>query len=235
MRISWVSSALLAFALAASSQTLVSQYCAGCHNSKLKSGNVDLSKLDLAHPDQNAQLAEKAIHMVRVGMMPPPGMPRPKPEVVASFLNTLENGVDQAAGAHPNPGRPALHRLNRTEYANSIRDLLAVDIDVAVTSPSGRHEPWFRQHGRRSHRFAGTDGRLHSRGGTDQPRSGRRCDRAGAHATPIRFRACESRRAILGTPFGTRGGIAVTHDFPADGEYVLSWASITRQPARCSD
>src|SRR5580658_3448848 len=98
MRIPWFVSALLAFALAASSQTLVSQYCAGCHNSKLKSGNVDLSKLDLAHPDQNSELAEKAIHMVRVGMMPPPGMPRPKPEVVASFLNTLESGVDQAAG-----------------------------------------------------------------------------------------------------------------------------------------
>ena len=125
MRISWVLSALLAFGLAASGQTVVSQYCAGCHNSKLKSGNIDLSKLDLAHPDQTAELSERVIHMVKVGMMPPPGMPRPKPETVASFLNGLENGVDQAAEAHLNPGRPALHRLNRTEYANSIRDLLA--------------------------------------------------------------------------------------------------------------
>jgi len=135
MRIPWVSSALLAFALTAPGQTLVRQYCAGCHNSKLKSGNVDLSKLDLAHPEQNAELAERAIHMVRVGMMPPPGMPRPKPEVVASFLEALEGGVDQAAGQHLNPGRPALHRLNRTEYSNSIRDLLAVDIDVASLLP----------------------------------------------------------------------------------------------------
>ena len=95
MRISWVLSALLAFGLAASGQTVVSQYCAGCHNSKLKSGSIDLSKLDLAHPDQTAELSERVIHMVKVGMMPPPGMPRPKPETVASFLNGLENGVDQ--------------------------------------------------------------------------------------------------------------------------------------------
>src|SRR5271155_3968668 len=137
MRIPWVCSALLTVALtAASGQTLVTQYCAGCHNSKLKSGNVDLSKLDLAHPDQNAELAERVIHMVRVGMMPPPGMPRPKAETVATFLNTLETSVDQASQAHLNPGRPALHRLNRTEYANSIRDLLAVDADVTALLPT---------------------------------------------------------------------------------------------------
>ena len=73
--------------------------------------------------------------MVRVGMMPPPGMPRPKAETVATFLNTLETSVDQASQAHLNPGRPALHRLNRTEYANSIRDLLAVDVDVTAMLP----------------------------------------------------------------------------------------------------
>jgi hypothetical protein len=221
MRISWVSSALLAFALAASSQTLVSQYCAGCHNSKLKSGNVDLSKLDLAHPDQNSELAEKAIHMVRVGMMPPPGMPRPKPEVVASFLSTLESGVDQAASAHLNPGRPALHRLNRTEYANSIRDLLAVDIDVASLLP-----PDDMSHGFDNMADVLTvspalmEGYIRAAGRISREAIGDATAPALTQTYQI-SRVLNQMRHIEGTPFGTRGGIAVTHDFPADGEYVF--------------
>jgi len=221
MRIPWVSSALLAFALAASSQTLVSQYCAGCHNSKLKSGNVDLSKLDLAHPDQNAELAEKAIHMVRVGMMPPPGMPRPKPEVVASLLSTLENGVDQASAAHLNPGRPALHRLNRTEYANSIRDLLSVDIDVASLLP-----PDDMSHGFDNMADVLTvspalmEGYIRAAGRISREAIGDATAQALTQTYQI-SRVLNQMRHIEGTPFGTRGGIAVTHDFPADGEYVF--------------
>ncbi len=222
MRIPWVSSALLTVALtAASGQTLVTQYCAGCHNSKLKSGNVDLSKLDLAHPDQNAELAERAIHMVRVGMMPPPGMPRPKPEIVASFLNTLETQVDQAADAHLNPGRPALHRLNRTEYANSIRDLLAVDIDVASLLP-----PDDMSHGFDNMADVLTvspalmEGYIRAAGRISREAVGDATAAALTQSYQI-SRVLNQMRHIEGTPFGTRGGIAVTHDFPADGEYVF--------------
>ena len=85
---------------------------------------MSLTKLDLAHPDQTAELAEKVIRKLRAGMMPPPGLPRPGAPAVKAFVGTLGNGIDQAAAVHPNPGRPALHRLNRTEYANSVRDLL---------------------------------------------------------------------------------------------------------------
>jgi hypothetical protein len=221
MRIPWVSSALLAFALTAPGQTLVSQYCAGCHNSKLKSGNVDLSKLDLAHPEQNAELAERAIHMVRVGMMPPPGMPRPKPEVVASFLNALESGVDQASAEHLNPGRPALHRLNRTEYANSIRDLLAVDIDVASLLP-----PDDMSHGFDNMSDVLTvspalmEGYIRAAGRISREAVGDATAPALTQSYQI-SRVLNQMRHIEGTPFGTRGGIAVTHDFPADGEYVF--------------
>src|SRR5580698_5575471 len=221
MRIPWVSSALLAFALTAPGQTLVSQYCAGCHNSKLKSGNVDLSKLDLAHPEQNAELAERAIHMVRVGMMPPPGMPRPKPEVVASFLEALEGGVDQAAGQHLNPGRPALHRLNRTEYSNSIRDLLAVDIDVASLLP-----PDDMSHGFDNMSDVLTvspalmEGYIRAAGRISREAVGDATAPALTQSYQI-SRVLNQMRHIEGTPFGTRGGIAVTHDFPADGEYVF--------------
>src|SRR6185437_11681431 len=114
---------------AAPQQTFVNQYCIGCHNEKLKSGNVNLSKLD-------AETGEKALRMLHAGMMPPPGIPRPPAEATKAFITSLETSIDQAAAAHPNPGRPALHRLNRTEYANSIRDLLNVQVDVSALLPT---------------------------------------------------------------------------------------------------
>jgi hypothetical protein len=121
---------------AVSPQNLANQYCAYCHNDKLKTGGVTLTQLDWTHPGRTAELGEKVIRMVRAGMMPPPGMPRPKPEAVKAFAAALENGIDQSALVHPNPGRPALHRLNRTEYANSVRDLLDLEIDVGPLLPS---------------------------------------------------------------------------------------------------
>src|SRR5215469_2067793 len=105
---------------AATPQALANQYCAYCHNDKLKTGGVTLTKLDWAHPANSAELGEKVVRMARAGMMPPPGMPRPKPEAMKAFAAAIETGIDQSAAVHPNPGRPALHRLNRTEYANSV-------------------------------------------------------------------------------------------------------------------
>src|SRR6202007_413912 len=111
-------------------------YCAYCHNDKLKSGGMTLTKLDASHPELNAELAEKGIRKVRAGLIPPPGMPRPAGPAMKLFATSLETSVDQAAALHPNPGRPALHRLNRTEYANSIRDLLGVTVDVSPLLPA---------------------------------------------------------------------------------------------------
>src|SRR5580704_6668473 len=113
-------------------RTLVNQYCAGCHNDQLKSGSFSFAKFDLTHPEQTPDQAEKVIRKVRAGLMPPPGLPRPEATQMKAFAATLETSIDQAAAAHPNPGRPALHRLNRAEYANSVRDLLAVDADVTA-------------------------------------------------------------------------------------------------------
>src|SRR6202011_5322975 len=85
--------------------------------------------------DQNAELAEKVIRKVRAGIMPPPGRPRPNTPAIKAFAASLESTIDQVAAREPNPGRPALHRLNRTEYANSIRDLLDVRVDVSALLP----------------------------------------------------------------------------------------------------
>jgi hypothetical protein len=200
---------------------LVDQYCAGCHNEKLKSGNMSLAKLDLAHPGQNAELAEKVIRKMRAGMMPPAGLPRPNAAAAKVFLTSLETGIDQAAALHPNPGRPALHRLNRTEYANSVRDLLAIDVDVAALLPTDDM----------SHGFdnmadvltispALMEGYIRAAGKISREAVG------DTTALPLTStysipRVASQMRHVDGTPFGTRGGMAVVHDFPADGEYTF--------------
>ncbi|HXS94225.1 MAG TPA: DUF1592 domain-containing protein [Candidatus Limnocylindrales bacterium] len=199
---------------AAPQQTFVNQYCIGCHNEKLKSGNVNLSKLD-------AETGEKALRILHAGMMPPPGIPRPPAQATKAFIASLESSIDQAASAHPNPGRPALHRLNRTEYANSIRDLLDVRVDVSALLPTDDM----------SHGFdnmadvltlspALMEGYIRAAGKISREAVG------DPHALPLTHtywipRVLSQVRHVDGTPMGTRGGLAVVHDFPADGDYVF--------------
>ena len=202
-------------------QVLANQYCAYCHNDKLKTGGVTLTKLDWVHPAQSAELGEKVARMVRAGMMPPPGMPRPKAEVLKAFAAAIENGIDEAAAVHPNPGRPALHRLNRTEYANSIRDLLNVQVDVSPLLPSDDM----------SHGFdnmadvltispALMDGYIRAAGKISREAVGdpQALPLTSTYSIP---RVLSQVRHVEGTPIGTRGGMAMMHDFPADGEYVF--------------
>ena len=124
------------FSTPAAQQAFVNQRCVGCHNDKLKSGSFNWKAVDLTKPGQNSENIEKAIHILRAGMMPPPGIPRPAPAVLAAFTKSLETSVDQAASLAPNAGAPALHRLNRTEYRNSIKDLLALDVDATTLLPA---------------------------------------------------------------------------------------------------
>ena len=121
---------------AASGHEFVTRYCAACHNDKLKAGGFSFTQVDLAHPGQNAEQFEKVILKLRTGMMPPAGMPRPKADVLNTFVTDLETRIDRAAAGHPNPGAPALHRLNRAEYRNSIHDLLGLDVDVETLLPA---------------------------------------------------------------------------------------------------
>ncbi len=121
-------------------QALLNQYCIGCHNEKAKTAGLMLDKLDLAHPGQDPETWEKVVRKVRAGMMPPSGMPRPARPVLDSWASNLEAGLDRAAAAKPNPGSTGLHRLNRTEYTNAIRDLLAIDVDAAYHSSRRRFQ-----------------------------------------------------------------------------------------------
>src|SRR5690349_9212840 len=115
-------------------QALLNQYCATCHSDKLRTGGLSLQRLDLAHPAAEAETWEKVVRKLRAGMMPPSGAPRPERKTLDAFTSHLEAELDRAA--KPNPGTAGLHRLNRTEYANAIRDLLALDVDVSTLLPA---------------------------------------------------------------------------------------------------
>jgi hypothetical protein len=205
----------------AEQRALTTQYCAGCHNDKLKSGGMTLTKLDLTHPEQNAELSEKVIRKVRAGLMPPAGLPRPDLTTMSAFAGALEQSIDRFAVTHPNPGRPALHRLNRVEYANSVRDLLDIDVDVASLLPTddSSHgfdnmaevlnisptlmEGYVRAAGQIAREAVGDPGMT---------------PLVATYHVP---QAISQLEHVEGTAFGTRGGLVVRHNFPADAEYVF--------------
>ncbi len=114
---------------------ILDKYCVTCHNDRAKTGGLTLEKIDVANIPANAETWEKVIRKLRVGAMPPSGMPKPSAAEVSAFLSSLETSLDKAYAANPNPGHATLHRLNRTEYANSVRDLLALDVDASTLLP----------------------------------------------------------------------------------------------------
>ena len=203
-----------AFPVSSAQRAFLNQYCAYCHNDQTKSGGMSLVHV-------SPELGEKIIRKVRVGMMPPPGMPRPATEAAKTFVASLETTIDQAAGAHPDPGRPALHRLNRTEYANSVRDLLGLQIDVTALLPADDM----------SHGFdnmadvltmspALMEGYIRAAGRISREAMGDPSARAITSTYSIP-RVLSQVRHVEGTPLGTRGGMALFHNFPADGKYVF--------------
>ncbi len=130
----------LAVGLPATGQTTqfratLDEYCVTCHNQQSKTAGLMLDKLDLANVAADADAWERVVRKVRVGMMPPQGNPRPDEATQKALVASLETALDKAAAAKPNPGRPLVHRLNRAEYANAIRDLLALDVDPAALLP----------------------------------------------------------------------------------------------------
>ena len=117
-------------------RAVLERYCVTCHNERLKTAGLMLDKADVENVTVQAPLWEKVIRKLRSGAMPPAGLPRPEKSTYHSFVTYLETTIDTAAAAKPNPGRPALHRLNRAEYANAVRDLLAVEVNAATLLPA---------------------------------------------------------------------------------------------------
>ena len=147
MGIAWVGVGLLptvkgqqpsdpAAAPASQYRAVLNRYCVTCHNEKLKTANLMLDKLDVANVPAGPEAWEKVIRKLRGNAMPPPGLPRPDKATYDSLAAYLETAIDRSATAKPNPGRPAVHRLNRAEYANAVRDLVSAEIDGASLIPA---------------------------------------------------------------------------------------------------
>ncbi len=204
-----------------SQSELVKQYCAGCHSEKGRSGGLSLASFDPAQTPQNAEVVEKMIRKLRAGMMPPPGARRPDAQTLTAFVTTLENTIDAAAAVHPNPGHRIFQRLNRAEYARSIRELLDLDVDVNAFLPPDTMSAGFDN-------IADVqavsptllEGYLRAAAKISTLAIGDRT--AMPSETTYKVPRTQSQmRHVEGTPWGTRGGLAVQHTFPADGDYTF--------------
>jgi mono/diheme cytochrome c family protein len=207
---------------AAPARALIDTYCVACHNQRVKTAGIAFDTADLSDVSKDADLWEKALRKLRGGMMPPPGARRPDAASVDTFATALERELDGAAARNPNPGRVALHRLNRTEYASAIEDLLGIRIDASALLPKDDEADGFDN-------VASV--LTVSPSFLDQYISAARVVTARAMGNPAArpgsttyrpARGTDQAVRIEGLPLGTRGGLIVEHPFPADGDYKLN-------------
>ncbi len=207
------------------SQTaLVKQYCATCHNDRNKNnaGGLTLAAFDAARvgrDEATAEVAEKMIRKLRSGMMPPPNARRPEPAVLASLAASMESRLDQAAALNPNPGRRPFQRLNRAEYTRAVNALVALDVDVDAFLPPDTISAGF-DNVADAQTFSATlmEGYLRAASRISALAVGD--PKASASEFTYKVpRTGSQMHHVEGAPFGTRGGIATMHTFPADGEY----------------
>jgi len=209
-------------AAAAHHQTL-QLYCVGCHSGPTPFAGLNLEPLDFANLEDNGVIWEKLIRKLRGRQMPPAGMPRPDEATYDALVKYIETGRDRLAEVKPNPGRATLHRLNRTEYANAIRDLLALEIDVAELLPADDIGYGFDNIGDvlsvsplLMERYLATASKI-SRTAVGDP------------TMPVSYQTYTVHHGLVQTdrmsedlPVGSRGGTVIRHRFPVDGEYDIS-------------
>jgi len=205
---------------ATSSQAVIDRYCSTCHNTRMRAGGLALDALDIAAAGREPQTWEKVVRKVRTGMMPPTGAPRPDRATLDAFAASIEAAIDLAAAKMPNPGTTSLHRLNRAEYGNAVRDLLDLPINSTALLPADDSSgegfdnmastlsvsPALMQAyvtaAARISRIAVGDSTITAELTTYSPPRGMS---QAAHRE--------------GMPLGTRGGLVVQHVFPLDAEY----------------
>jgi mono/diheme cytochrome c family protein len=204
------------------SRAVLDQYCVTCHNQRLKTAGLTLDTLDLAHVSSTPDTWEKVVRKIRTGAMPPAGRPRPDKAMADGVASFLETELDRAALAHPNPGRPTLHRLNRTEYHNAIRDMLALDIDAASLLPSDNAAYGFdNMADALSLSPALTERYLGAAAKISQMALARVRDTASPDTFLVPTDRNQGSRVSDDLPFGSRGGLAFRYYFPVDGEYAF--------------
>ena len=209
-------------------QAMVKRYCVSCHNERLKTGGLALDSLSLTDVAAAAETWEKVVRKLRTNAMPPANMPRPDAAARSAFVTFLETGIDRAAAAKPFPGRTeSIHRLNRAEYRNAVRDLLALDVDVESMLPADDMSYGFDNNGgvlkmtpSLLDRYMATArhvSRLAIGSPTIQPT-----------AETFRLRADLSQDIGFDSlPIGTRGGTAIKYQFPLDAEYSIQVEPLT--------
>ena len=204
---------------AAPYRALLDQYCVTCHNERAKTAGLMLDKMDLAHIAESAETWEKVIRKLRGGMMPPTGRPRPANDEAYKLISWLEMSLDRAGIAKPNPGRATIHRLNRTEYGNAIRDLLSLQVDVSELLPADDESNGFdniadvlKLSPSLLEQYLAASRKISSLavGNPSMPPVTQR------YAMPPDI---SQEDHIEGLPLGTRGGMLIRHNFPLDGEY----------------
>ncbi len=201
---------------------VLNRYCVGCHNQRLRTAGLALDTMDPARVGDHPAAWEKVVRKLRTGSMPPAGRRRPDPAAYETVASALENALDLAAAAAPNPGRTTVHRLNRREYENAVRDLLALDVDADALLPADNADLGFDNMAdilsvspalldryifaaRRISRLAVGDPTIEPTTET--------------YVVPsMRF---QDLRMSEDLPFGSRGGIAIRHNFPLDAEYEV--------------
>jgi len=198
---------------------LLNKYCVGCHSDKTRTAGLVLEKRDFSAVAQDAQVWEKVVRKLHAGAMPPAGLPRPDNADVDHLTAWLEASLDHAAAEHPNPGRTLIHRLNRTEYGNAIKDLLDIDVDATDLLPPDDAIDGFDNVAQMLtispvllERYLSASAKI-TRLAVGDPA-------AGVTTTIYRAKPDLSQdEHVDGLPIGTVGGLAVTHYFPRDGEY----------------
>ena len=201
---------------------VLNRYCVTCHNQKLKTAGLMLDKMDVENVPPGAEVWEKVIRKLRTGAMPPAGVPRPDPAVADSFATYLETAIDRVAAVKPNPGRPSVHRLNRAEYANAVRDVLGVDIEGQSLLPPDDSGYGFDNIGAvlsvsptLLERYVSAARKISNLA------IGNPAIRPVAETYNVPKLLIQDDRMSEDLPFGSRGGVAIEHDFPVDGEYSI--------------
>ena len=200
---------------------VVRTYCQVCHNDALLTGNLSLQAFEVESAPEMGEIAEKMIRKLRAGMMPPRGFPRPAGDTLEALVQELETRIDQAAAQNPNPGFRTFQRLNRAEYASAVEDLLGLQVDVGAFLPLDTRSANFDNIADVQAPSATLmEGYLRAANHISRVALGD----PDAEPNSMRYRlprTLSQKDRVEGAPFGTRGGVSVVHNFPADGKYVF--------------
>lgn len=206
---------------AAESNEVIEQYCTRCHSEQRQRGGLVLEGFDVENASEHADIAERMIKKLRAGMMPPAGARRPEEAVLEDLVTDLENRLDDAWEDDPNPGTRVFQRLNRAEYAAAVEHLLGIQVDVSSFLPLDTKSANFDNIADvQMPSTTVVEGYLRAAGQISRLALGD--PEAEIGNTIYRMpRVASQKEQVEGAPFGTRGGISVVHNFPADGKYVF--------------